>query len=976
MEIKQKTILIVEDEGVVALDLQSRLIQMGYHVPGIFDNGIDLLKNGPDFLPDLVIMDVMIKGELDGIQTAQKLKEIIDIPIIFLTAYSDDKTFERAKLSDAYAFLIKPFDQRELETTIEIAFFKHINFRKVSNERKQFFNILKNLKDAVIATNSDGYVIFYNDSAKKLFQLDKLYTSTYIPIQELLPFLNTIPQNPNLISDLLTGKLNQYKLDNVKIQWNHKNLAFDLSIFPFNDDEFEVEGLVLVAHDVSEKLKFLVEIQKSERQYRSLFERNLAGVVQKKLDGTIIHCNDAYAKIFGYQFAEEMIGKNSIQFYQSPVERAALMDLLQESIFLKNIELPLKKVDGSTIWVLENIHITTSITNEKIIEATVIDITSKKNIENELKKSQSNLITLIENTNNVIWSINSNYELISFNSKYAKFFYKIFQFYPKQGYDTKQLGEKHINFWKKYYELAFQGEKFTREMHFKHKSISYYFEVYINPVENLEGKVEAITIYANDITEKKLQQLEKQKSLDLLNAVFSQSGDGLAIFDYKGNIINCNERLLKILGFTSLDELIEHNEKENLIPKSIRKTILKKILQKEDWQGEVFYEGQFNKAWLDLTFKHITAGQEEMVLARITDITEKIQAEEMRLLLDTAIANTSDGVLILNDENPPIIVYANNAYFNISKRNKENLLHRPFWEVNQVLERIPLETLNKLKRYEITKVEFENLRADGSTYICEMEFSPIQFVNNKTYWLIIVRDITERKRQEQELMQTKLDQQNLIIKTIVDTQEFERQRFAEDLHDSLGQMLSALKINIAALESYCHNNENSELYRKSTTLLDTAIQELRSISHNLMPSSLEQLGLNTALKEICRIMNDSKKIQIIYQSYGNEIALDKSYEITLYRVVQELLNNSFKHSHAKKIYLQLFYNEDMILLMYEDDGIGFDLQEIQKKSKGIGLKNIEHRIKLIQGNVHFESEKNKGFLCTIEIPIVTYSKNT
>lgn len=969
MELKPKTILIVEDEGVVALDLQSRLIEMGYHVPEIFDNGKDLLEHGPDYFPDLVIMDIMIKGELDGIQTAHKLREILDIPIIFLTAYSDEITFQRAKFSDAYAFLIKPFDRRELETTIEIAFFRHNAFKKITHERKQFFNILKDLKDAVIATNSEGYVIFCNQSAKKLFQFDKLYTNCYLPIEELLPFLKTIPQNPNLINDLLLGRVSQYKLDNLKIQWNEKNLAFDLSIFPFNDEDYEVEGLVLVAHDVSEKLKFVEELQKSERQYRSLFERNLAGVVQKTLDGTIINCNDAFAKILGFQNAQEVIGKNILPFYPSPLERDALIQLLLNAGFLKNIELKLMKNDGTYIWVLENIHVTTSITNEKIIEATVIDITPQKNIENELKKSQFNLINLIEHTNSIIWSINSNYELISFNSKYAELFYKIFNFYPKQGFDTKSLGKKHINFWKPHYDLAFQGIKFSKEIDLRHKNNIYYFDIHFNPIEDLKGTVKAITIYANDITEKKLQQLEKQKSLDLLNAVFSQSGDGLAIINYQGNILNCNEKLLKILGFNNLDELNQANRKEILLPRSHRVSIIRSLLNQNDWSGELFYENQFRTYWLDVSFNIIKAGNEDLILVRVTDITEKVKAEEMRLLLETAIANTSDGILILDNQMPPTIIYANDAYFQISKRNRENFLNKPFHEINKVLELFPEEALIKIQNLEAIKVEFQNIRADNTLYDCEMEFTPIQF-NDKIYWLIIVRDITERKKQAQELMEAKMNQQNLILKTIVDTQELERQRFAEDLHDSLGQMLSALKINIAALESSCHNTNNSELYRKSLHLLDTAIHELRTISHNLMPSSLEQLGLNIALKELCKMMNDSGKIQINYQSFGQEISLKKSYEITLYRVVQELLNNSFKHSQSKNIYLQLFFYEDSILLMYEDDGIGFDLHEIQKKSKGIGLKNIEHRIKLINGTIYFESEKNKGFLCTIEIPIV------
>ena len=961
-----KTILIVEDEGLVAIDLQSRLLQMGYHVPEIFDNGNDLLKFGFDYQPDLIIMDVMIKGELDGIQTAQKFKEMLDVPIIFLTAYSDNSTFQRAKLSGAYAFLIKPFNQRELETTIEIAFFRDSLLKKISHERKQFFHILKNLKDAIIATNSRGYVIFYNDSANNLFEIDKHYSNPNQPIQELLPFVKTIPQNPNLIQDLLTGQIPQYQLDSLKITWYEKNLAFDLNLFPYHDDSSQVEGLIFVAHDVSEKLKFIEELQKSERRYRSLFERNLAGVVQEKMDGTIIHCNDAYAKIFGYATSDEIIGLNTLNFYHSPLERTALLELLKNVGFLKNVELYQKRKDGTPIWILQNIHITT-LNNEKILEATVVDITAQKNIENQLKISQTNLLNLIEYTNIGIWSLNKNYELISFNSKYATLFFEIFGYYPKQGLNVLQLEDRITNFWKKFYQKAFEGKKFSEEILFKIRNKTYYFDVHFYPIYNLNQKVEAITIYANDITEKKLQEIEKQKSLDLLNAVFSQSGDGLAILDFQGNILNCNERLFKLLGFDSKKTFIEANLQEILIPKFYRKSVFKKILNQNDWHGEIFYEKDTLKAWLDVSFKTIKAGNDDLILVRVTDITEKIKAEEMRLLLETAIANTSDGVLILDNNTPPFAIYANDAYFKISQRNPDNFFGVPLNDLNQKLNLFPIEIQKKLNNKEPVKFEFENYRANGEPYVCDIGFTPIEFKDGKVYWLVILRDISERKKSEQELMEAKMNQQKLIHKTIVDTQEFERQRFAEDLHDSLGQMLSALKINIAALGSYL--TDNTEIYVKSIDLLDSAIQELRTISHNLMPSSLEQLGLNSTLRELCKIMNSANKISIHYQCHGNEISIDKSYEITLYRVVQELLNNSFKHSNAQKIFLQLFYYPDSILLMYEDDGQGFDLQEIKHNSKGIGLKNMEHRIKLINGTIHFETEKGKGFLCTIEIPL-------
>lgn len=968
-----KTIIIVEDEGVVALDLKNRLTALGYEVPEIFDNGKDLLERGPDYFPNLIIMDVMIKGDYDGIQTANKFRQILDVPIIFLTAYSDDQTFQRAKFSEAYAFLLKPFEQRELETAIEIAFFRHLLTRKLKIERQQFFDILSTMKDAVIATDDKELITYYNPAANSLFSLDKnaypLTQSKNLSITSLLPFLRTITQNPDLIQNILNGTIKQYSLDNVKIKWDEKELAFDLFLLPMHDEDFEVNGMVLVAHDVSEKLKFIENLQKSERKYRSLFERNLAGVVQTSLDGLILACNDAFANIFGYQYAYELIGKDAHQFYFTPIERKALMERLLQTGSLTNIELLLKRKDGKTIWILENIHLFTTITNQKIIEATLFDITTKKSLEDELKKSQSNLLSLIENTQSIICSINKNFELISYNNKYAETFYDILGFYPKPGIELSQILEKFIPQWQEYFDVAFQGTQFIKEISFSHKGQTLFFEIHFTPVF-VQGEINAVTIYANDITEKKTQQIEKQRTLDLLNAVFNQSADGLFIINTEGKILDCNQKAADILGYPSKYELINDNTNEILIPKEYRISILKKLFQNNTWNGEIQYSrNDLKTIWCDVSFNYIKVVNEPLILLRISDITEKKEAERMRILLENAIQNTSDAILIMDNQNPPHIIFANHAYFELSKKNPMDVLNKPYILSDRLTQQIPKEIFDKIYSLERVHFEFENLKANGEKYLAEIDISPIKSTHNNLYWLIVMRDITEKRKQEQELMEAKINQQQIIMKTIVDTQEMERERFAEDLHDSLGQMLSALKINLSALSTHLHDPNPIQLYEKSKNLLDTAIQEVRNISHSLMPSSLEQLGLNAALSELCRIMNNPNKIQIFYQTFGKEIPLDKSYEITFYRVAQELINNAFKHSNAKTIHLQLFFHPDLIVMMFEDDGQGFDLEKIKAKSRGIGLKNIEHRIKLIHGNVFFETAQGKGFLCTIEVPL-------
>jgi len=122
---RKTKIMVVEDEAIVALTIRKKLMKHGYEVPLIADNGADAIKNVKEVEPSLILMDINLKGEIDGIETARKIREIYDVPVIFLTAYSDDKTLERAKSATPFGYLIKPYDEKELYSNIEMALSKH-----------------------------------------------------------------------------------------------------------------------------------------------------------------------------------------------------------------------------------------------------------------------------------------------------------------------------------------------------------------------------------------------------------------------------------------------------------------------------------------------------------------------------------------------------------------------------------------------------------------------------------------------------------------------------------------------------------------------------------------------------------------------------------------------------------------------------------------------------------------------------------
>ena len=161
-------IAIVEDEHIVGLDIRMHLENSGYVVTGIYASGEDALAGMEADPPDLAVMDIRIQGNLDGVETARLAKEQLNIPVIVLTAMADESTLQRAKLTQPFAYIIKPFEERELRTAIEIALYRH-RMEQALYERQQLFSTtLASIQDAVIVTDMDFHVTFLNPIAEQM----------------------------------------------------------------------------------------------------------------------------------------------------------------------------------------------------------------------------------------------------------------------------------------------------------------------------------------------------------------------------------------------------------------------------------------------------------------------------------------------------------------------------------------------------------------------------------------------------------------------------------------------------------------------------------------------------------------------------------------------------------------------------------------------------------------------------------------
>jgi two-component system, response regulator PdtaR len=137
------SIILVEDEIIVAADVKNRLENMGYSVLGIFDTGEEAIQKVGELKPNLVLMDIVLKGEMDGIDAALKIRELFNIPIIYLTAYSDEKTLERAKVSEPFGYVLKPFEDREIQSAIEMAIYKHQMEKKLKESEEKYRKLVE-----------------------------------------------------------------------------------------------------------------------------------------------------------------------------------------------------------------------------------------------------------------------------------------------------------------------------------------------------------------------------------------------------------------------------------------------------------------------------------------------------------------------------------------------------------------------------------------------------------------------------------------------------------------------------------------------------------------------------------------------------------------------------------------------------------------------------------------------------------------
>jgi two-component system NarL family sensor kinase len=305
------------------------------------------------------------------------------------------------------------------------------------------------------------------------------------------------------------------------------------------------------------------------------------------------------------------------------------------------------------------------------------------------------------------------------------------------------------------------------------------------------------------------------------------------------------------------------------------------------------------------------------------------------------------------------------------------------YEYHKIFKEISDSIINESKTKQVAEMEAkyqsEKKEKENAMLTANVESKEKQLLTEKikTYILIVVLVFIviisfllynrNKLKQKKILNEEMLKQEKLRVQSMIMAQEEERKHLAGELHDGLGQVLSAARLNVESLT--LKNNGHAEpLLANTINLIDHSFTELRNISHRMMPVQLIRFGLPSALNEVAASINKSGKIHVRFDADENIPRFGSTVEINVFRIVQEWLNNIIKYSGANEVSVQLIFHDQELTIMIEDNGSGFEIKKLNE-GKGNGWYNINSRLSLINGQIEIDSKLNKGTLVSIFVSV-------
>lgn len=1004
-----KKILIVEDELIEAMNFESFINSSGFDVVGIASTGKDAISKVAELEPDLILMDIVLKGEMDGIEAAAQIHENYDIPVVYLTAHPENSTVQRAKLTSPYGYIIKPVNKIDLKNTIEIALYKHQMENKLKKTETKYRELVDNSMVAVYETTLNGEILFANDAMVKMFDYDSVDD---LKKDNVVQIYKNAADREKLIKKIKKDKtVTQYEVEGVTKSGRTFNAFLNAHLL-----DNTVTGMVI---DITELKRSQMALHKSVERFRAVAESAVDGIITTDMNGTILFYNKSLGTIFGYS-KNEIVGKKLTILMPERYRKNYINELKGFKLSgehqrvgktLKTIGL---KKDGTEFPFEMSLSAWKS-GKKSFFTSIIRDINEREKaeeiqrIEHDLAIALSEPLEFIETMNicldaaikvskmdsGGLYLVDDNSgdlnlkvhsglssDFVANASHYvadspsARIVMKgnpIYTHYKKLGIPIPKSRQKENIRGMAIIPIQFQG-KAIASLNIASHTKDHIPDQYRNALETISGLIGSAI--ARSKAEDALFQNEKN-----YRTIFENTGTATAIVDENMTILDLNSEVEKFSGYKKEEivgkkkwiEFADEDEHERLIGYSIKRQIDPNSPPR---QYETIARDRYgNKKYILLTVANIPDTKKKVL--SILDITNHKKAENALRRNEEAfrgvVEQSNEGLALCNEQG--IIIQWNHALEIMSGIKHSEAIGRPMWNIAYHMAPLNLQTPENYERlkkgyfkvFKTGEIEQPHQRQgqkiilpDGTQRFLEIGVSAIK--TGKGFIVSsIVTDITERKKAEEQLKKS-LKEKDLLIKEIhhrvknnlqiiSSLLELQETYVKEDntavnvLHESQNRVLSMAMIHEMLYQSKDLNHINFSDY-------------IRNLVSNLLTSY-------TVKTNITPLINVDKTFLNIETS------------IPLGLIISELISNSLKYAFPDdktgELSISLKSDNKEYKLIISDNGIGFPEDiDIRNVESTLGLRLVNSLVKQIDGTIKLD--RSQGTKYTIKFKEQEYEK--
>ncbi len=756
---------------------------------------------------------------------------------------------------------------------------------------------------------------------------------------------------------------------------------------------------VLLFFVVRQQIVLVVKLRdklvKTEDSFKKMVNLTHDLIWHTDANGKILQINDASLEILGYM-PEELTGKNFYKlipeaFYKANHQK--FVDQVKGGATFIDFESEFYHRDGSIVYLKDAVHVVRDGHGNVLrLEGASTNVTGYKTYEKKLIKNQQRLELAMYGGEIGLWEywikegrviLNEGWqEILGLNAvDYEVDIEKLRQLVHHE--DIKILEE---NFGK---PIEKSEGLLTAEIRMMHAKGTYTWISAKGRVTKWNGNEPTRMMGAiTNITEKKNLELELKNLVNLYSSFISYSSEGIYLFEmnepmpidlpveqqikllyHNGYIRTCNNAFAKMYGFETGEEMVGADQETlhgsdddpaniELLRRFIKSgyRIMNDVTRETDKDGNLLYISNNVVGIIENGKLLRTWGSQQNITEQILS-QQKIEESEIhyRLLFET-------------NPVPLIILNAHNHYFRDVNLAMENLLGYPKADLLNIKFTDVLkqpEGLNGMGHVENSEDqsatdEIELKNKAGKIIPCEVKFDKLNLKGEDAI-LGAINDLTGIR-----------DAEKMVIQSLIEGADNERLRVAKEIHDGLGQNLTAASLNLNSVvdEADKMSEKCFEKFNNGIKFLKNAIEESRNIAHNLMPKAIVDYGVILSLNSLFNQIEKSTDLRIrFYENLGEHVRMDLQTELNLYRITQEAINNVIKHAEATDVFVQLMLHSNEIIFTFEDNGKGFDKFVANTGKKGIGIKSIFNRAKAMSGYCDIDSAPGQGTTLTVVIPI-------